>query len=95
MMGKLLLLVLGLASLAGPAPAQDYPTRPVRAIVAVGAGGTGDVVTRVLGEELYRRWGQPVVVENRPGGAYRRPRLRRCAARRLHALHHARRAAGL
>ena len=69
MMGKLLLLVLGLASLAGPAPAQDYPTRPVRAIVAVGAGGTGDVVTRVLGEELYRRWGQPVVVENRPGGA--------------------------
>jgi tripartite-type tricarboxylate transporter receptor subunit TctC len=69
MTGKLLLLVLGLASLAGPAPAQDYPTRPVRAIVAVGAGGTGDVVTRVLGEELYRRWGQPVVVENRPGGA--------------------------
>src|SRR6195256_1935366 len=69
MMGKRLLLVLALTSLAGPAPAQDYPTRPVRAIVAVGAGGTGDVVTRVLGEELYRRWGQPVVVENRPGGA--------------------------
>ena len=69
MMGKRLLLVLALTSLAGPASAQDYPTRPVRAIVAVGAGGTGDVVTRVLGEELYRRWGQPVVVENRPGGA--------------------------
>src|SRR4030081_3268146 len=69
MMGKRLLLVLALTSLAGPAPAQDYPPRPVRAIVAVGAGGTGDVVTRVLGEELYRRWGQPVVVENRPGGA--------------------------
>ena len=69
MMGKLLLPVLALTALAGPAPAQDYPTRPVRAIVAVGAGGTGDVITRVLGEELYRRWGQPVVVENRPGGA--------------------------
>ena len=56
MMGKLLLPVLALTALAGPALAQDYPTRPVRAIVAVGAGGTGDVVTRVLGEELYRRW---------------------------------------
>src|SRR3977135_3874344 len=52
-----------------PAAAQDYPTRPVKAIVAVGAGGPGDIVMRVLGEELYRRWGQPVVVENRPGGA--------------------------
>ena len=62
-------LVLALVSLASPASAQDYPTRPVRAIVAVGAGGTGDVFTRVLGEELYRRWGQPIIVENRPGGA--------------------------
>jgi tripartite-type tricarboxylate transporter receptor subunit TctC len=69
MRGKLLLLVLALTVLAWPARAQDYPARPVRAIVAVGAGGTGDVFTRVLGEELHRRWGQPVVVENRPGGA--------------------------
>jgi hypothetical protein len=56
-------------ALAGPARAQDYPSRPVKAIVAVGAGGTGDIFMRVLGEELHRRWGQPVVVENRPGGA--------------------------
>src|SRR5215468_4946951 len=56
-------------ALASPARAQDYPSRPVKAIVAVGAGGTGDIFMRVLGEELYRRWGQPVVVENRPGGA--------------------------
>jgi tripartite-type tricarboxylate transporter receptor subunit TctC len=69
MRGKLPLLVLALAELAWPALAQDYPARPVRAIVAVGAGGTGDVFTRVLGEELHRRWGQPVVVENRAGGA--------------------------
>jgi tripartite-type tricarboxylate transporter receptor subunit TctC len=68
-MAGISVLVLALVSLAWPASAQDYPTRPVRAIVAVGAGGTGDVFTRVLGEELYRRWGQPVVVENRPGGA--------------------------
>jgi tripartite-type tricarboxylate transporter receptor subunit TctC len=60
-------LVLMLA--ASPSLAQDYPTRPVKAIVAVGAGGTGDIFMRVLGEELYKRWGQPIVVENRPGGA--------------------------
>ena len=69
MMGKLLPLVAALAMVPWPAPAQDYPTRPVRAIVAVGSGGTGDVFTRVLGEELHRRWRQPLVVENRPGGA--------------------------
>ena len=56
-------------ALASGARAQDYPSRPVKAIVAVGTGGTGDIFMRVLGEELHRRWGQPVVVENRPGGA--------------------------
>jgi len=50
-----------------PALAQDYPKRPVKAIVAVGAGGTGDVFTRVLGDELAKRWGQPLVIENRVG----------------------------
>jgi tripartite-type tricarboxylate transporter receptor subunit TctC len=68
MKGRAALAVV-LQLVAWPAAAQDYPTRPVKAIVAVGAGGTGDIVMRVLGEELYRRWGQPVVVENRPGGA--------------------------
>jgi tripartite-type tricarboxylate transporter receptor subunit TctC len=63
------LLAIALQFVAWPVAAQDYPTRPVKAIVAVGAGGTGDIVMRVLGEELHRRWGQPVVVENRPGGA--------------------------
>jgi len=60
---------IALLLIAGQALAQEYPTRPVRAIVAVGAGGTGDIMMRVLGEELHRRWGQPIVVENRPGGA--------------------------
>src|SRR5436190_2327029 len=68
MRGRLLLFLLALM-VPWPAAAQDYPTRPVRAIVAVGAGGTGDIMMRVLGEELHRRWGQAVVVENRPGGA--------------------------
>ena len=51
------------------APAQDYPAKPIRTIVSVSAGGIGDLFMRVLGEELHKRWGQPVVVENRPGGS--------------------------
>jgi tripartite-type tricarboxylate transporter receptor subunit TctC len=68
MMGRAL-PAIALLLVTSQAAAQDYPTRPVRAIVAVGAGGTGDIMMRVLGEELHRRWGQAVVVENRPGGA--------------------------
>jgi tripartite-type tricarboxylate transporter receptor subunit TctC len=62
-------LALVLLSLPHLAPAQEYPVRPVRAIVAVGPGGTADIFTRVLGEELHRLWGQPLIVENRAGGA--------------------------
>jgi tripartite-type tricarboxylate transporter receptor subunit TctC len=60
------LCVLGACT---PAVAQDYPTRPIRALTATSAGGTSDVFMRVLGEELRKRWGQPIMVENRPGGA--------------------------
>ena len=96
-MRGVVVLALALQPVAWPALAQDYPTRPVKAIVAVGAGGTGDIFMRVLGEQLHRRWGQPVIVENRAGRClqYRRPRLRRRAAGRLHDLHHAGRAARL
>jgi len=52
-----------------PAFAQDYPERPIRALTATSAGGTSDVFMRVLGEEVRKTWGQPIVVENRPGGA--------------------------
>ncbi len=52
-----------------PALAQDYPARPIRALTATSAGGTSDVFMRVLGDEVRKRWGQPIVVENRPGGA--------------------------
>jgi tripartite-type tricarboxylate transporter receptor subunit TctC len=66
---KLISTIVLLASTVFVAPlqAQDYPNKPVRAIVAVGAGGTGDVFARVLGEQLHKRWGQPLVIENRPG----------------------------
>jgi len=62
------LVVAGLA-FALPAFAEDYPARPIRALTATSAGGTSDVFMRVLGEEVRKRWGQPIVVENRPGGA--------------------------
>ena len=50
------------------APAQDYPTRAIRVIIPLGAGGGGDVFTRALADELQKALRQPVVVENRPGG---------------------------
>jgi tripartite-type tricarboxylate transporter receptor subunit TctC len=47
--------------------AQAYPTRPVRIIVPYGAGTVPDVVTRLLGQALSERLGQPFIIENRPG----------------------------
>ena len=51
------------------ARAEDYPARPLRVITANGAGGTSDIFVRALAEKLQARLGQPVIVENRPGGA--------------------------
>jgi tripartite-type tricarboxylate transporter receptor subunit TctC len=63
-------LVIALVSMlaALPAPAQDYPTRPITLIVPLGAGGVMDVISRVLGQKLSERFGKPVVIENRTGG---------------------------
>ena len=63
---------LALAAMLAALPAvraEDYPTRPVKIIVPFPAGGTADVMPRVIGEWLSRKWGQPVVVENRTGAA--------------------------
>src|SRR6202030_4163550 len=57
------------AVLALPAAAQDYPSRAVRIIVPFPAGGTADVMPRVVGDWLSRKWGQPVVIENKAGAA--------------------------
>jgi tripartite-type tricarboxylate transporter receptor subunit TctC len=62
------LLILALVAAAGPALAQNYPTRPIKALTPTSAGGISDVFMRALGDELLKRWGQPIVVENRPGG---------------------------
>jgi tripartite-type tricarboxylate transporter receptor subunit TctC len=66
---KQLVLAFCVAGLCTAALAQDYPVRPIRALTATSAGGTSDVFMRLLGEEVRKRWGQPIVVENRPGGA--------------------------
>ena len=54
--------------LTSPAHAQTYPTKPIRIITANSAGGTSDIFVRALGEELQKRLGQAIVVENRSGG---------------------------
>jgi tripartite-type tricarboxylate transporter receptor subunit TctC len=59
----LLLLVATLS-----ASAQDWPTRPIRALTTASPGGISDVFMRALGEKLRERLGHPIVVENRPGG---------------------------
>jgi tripartite-type tricarboxylate transporter receptor subunit TctC len=51
-----------------PSPAQNWPQRNVRFILPLGPGSGVDVVARLLADPLSKRWGQPVVVENRPGG---------------------------
>ena len=58
-----------LAALSPRSQAQDYPTRAVRIVVPFPAGGSADVIPRVVGDYLSRKWGHPVVVENRPGAA--------------------------
>lgn len=63
-MRALLLAVLWLSTLA---IAQLYPAKPIKIIVPLAAGGTGDTLARLVGEELGKRLGGAVIVEHRPG----------------------------
>ncbi len=58
-------VLLGFGS---PAPAQDYPSRPVRIIIAFSPAGAIDILGRLIADKLSTMWSQQVVVENRPGG---------------------------
>jgi tripartite-type tricarboxylate transporter receptor subunit TctC len=70
-MGRILFaLLLALCGYASAAQAQDaYPNRPIRLVVPYPAGGTADAMARALGQELTAAWGQPIVVDNRPGAS--------------------------
>jgi tripartite-type tricarboxylate transporter receptor subunit TctC len=59
--------VLLLAALA--AQARAFPDKPVRLVVPFPAGGSTDIIGRTLGQKLSEIWGQPVVIDNRPGGS--------------------------
>src|SRR5678815_5486213 len=58
-----LLLMVNLVS------AQEWPQKPVRIIVPFPAGGSADLMPRAVAERLSEKWGQPVIVDNRPGAA--------------------------
>jgi tripartite-type tricarboxylate transporter receptor subunit TctC len=64
------LFAIGIASAPAPvqAQAQNWPTRTVRFIVPLGPGSAVDIASRLFAEKLSKTWGQPVVVENKPGG---------------------------
>src|SRR5579862_3594493 len=57
-----------LAGVTGAPAATDWPTRPVRLILTLGAGSGTDIGARLLADRLTQRWAQPVIVDNRPGG---------------------------
>src|SRR5690348_7384744 len=62
------ILALLIVVLAPPAQAQSWPTRAVKFIVPFGPGAGSDIGARLLAERLQAKWGQPVVIENKPGG---------------------------
>jgi tripartite-type tricarboxylate transporter receptor subunit TctC len=64
-------LIIAAATLFRPdlAPAETYPSHQIRIIVTFAPGGNADVLARLLGEKLSTALGQPVIIENKPGGA--------------------------
>jgi tripartite-type tricarboxylate transporter receptor subunit TctC len=66
---RVVLTFLLLATFAGMAGADDWPTRRLRIVVPFPAGGSGDVQVRIVADELAKVLGQPVMVENKPGAS--------------------------
>lgn len=57
-----------LALTAIAAQPENYPTRPIRIVVPFTPGGSNDLIGRIIGQKLSDAWGQPVIIDNRPGG---------------------------
>ncbi len=63
------LIALAACAMGGAQAQGDYPSKPIRFIVPYPAGGGTDTIARLIGTQLSQRWGQPVVVENKPGAS--------------------------
>jgi len=61
--------VLSFSATANGQSASNYPSKPIKIVVPFPAGGTSDVLARLFGQKITENWGQPVVVENRPGSS--------------------------
>jgi tripartite-type tricarboxylate transporter receptor subunit TctC len=61
--------VLAATSVSAQSPADKYPEKPIKIIVPFAPGGSTDILARVLGQKMTESWGQPVIIETRPGAA--------------------------
>jgi tripartite-type tricarboxylate transporter receptor subunit TctC len=68
--GVLIAALVAFTLHATPAHAQQkFPSKPIRIVVAFTAGGTPDTLARIIGQKMSENWGQPVIIENRPGAS--------------------------
>jgi tripartite-type tricarboxylate transporter receptor subunit TctC len=65
---KVAMLFVGMVAISPWALAQTYPARPIRIVVPFTPGGSNDLIGRVLSQKFSEAWGQPAIIDNRPGG---------------------------
>ena len=63
------LIAAALLAATGVVMAQAFPNKPVRLVVTYPAGGSSDLMARIMGQKLSAFWGQPVIIESKPGAA--------------------------
>lgn len=66
---KSTLAALAVVGFCASAVAQSFPTKPVKLVVTYPAGGSSDLMARIMGQKLSVLWGQPVIIESKPGAA--------------------------